>query len=142
MARCFPETVICLQRTVGGGRTVSVVLTVDWTNQRYLSYFSLSCCKLTNKLHVNICCILSWWPSNLSGIQHPTIGLFTDTLLCFLQVSCDDKRHGLSWREHTATLCPQPVPLVARRIFQRSCVKARFRVRVTGWDMGCACCVP
>lgn len=28
-ARCLPETVICLQRTVGGGRTVRVVLTVD-----------------------------------------------------------------------------------------------------------------
>lgn len=28
-ARCFPETVICLQWTVGGGKTVRVVLTVE-----------------------------------------------------------------------------------------------------------------
>lgn len=43
-ARCFPETVICLQWTVGGGKTVRVVLTVEIrretniknTYQRYL----------------------------------------------------------------------------------------------------------
>lgn len=28
-ARCFPETVICLKWTVGGGKTVRVVLTVE-----------------------------------------------------------------------------------------------------------------
>lgn len=45
-ARCFPETVICLKRTVGGGRTVRVVLTVDGRNQTEPSEPPLFCCLL------------------------------------------------------------------------------------------------
>lgn len=48
MARCLPETVICLQRTVGGGRTVRVVLTVDGRSRRFVKDTSRVChCSLS-----------------------------------------------------------------------------------------------
>lgn len=52
-ARCLPETVICLQRTVGGGRTVRVVLTVDGRSWRFVKDTSTVChCSLSISLQI------------------------------------------------------------------------------------------